>query len=397
MDKNIVRAIIYSKFDQKAGPTAIAWIPADLSTDIRNLVSLKTIQVLAGESGKLPKSLAIIPFPSIESKGLVKGLVKYVEIVDLMSRGRAIDSSITLLFNETDDLIFYKYVKDFEAIFDEFAKKIIHLEEEKAGTEKIGQEIIIFQKKVGDILGELKKSETSTKDSAAFPTETEGTSKFREMRYKLIVVGDPEVGKTSTILRFTDNAFRRTYNPTIGVNLSDKLLRYKDEAIKFVLWDIAGQSKFRMMRGHFYKGADGLLLIFDLTSPESLANISNWYEDVKIHIQADLPGLLLGNKNDLIDQRKVQRTEGESVAKALNLEYYETSALTGENIAACFLKMAEKLHEIKIGRRDKEATKQKIKPAPKKRKPSAKKSNQSKISKAKKQTTKKRSATKLKE
>ncbi len=348
MESKLIKGVIYSQFEQKAGPMAVSWLPVDLSYDTRNLVSMKTIQMLAGEEGKVPESLAIIPFPSIYSKGLVR----FLEIKDLQSRGLAIDSSLTVLFDEADDLIFYKYIKDFEAVFTETSRKIRKLEEKKGDQKKIEEVIKEFHKKIVELLKELHKSEIQPQEPTEFPKETVPEVKIRHQKYKLIVCGDPHVGKTSTILRFTDNAFRRTYIPTIGVNLSNKQFRYEDLDITFVLWDIAGQSKFQKMRNYFYGGADGIVLVFDLTDPESFDNIPKWYEDISNNISGELYGIILGNKNDLLDERKISSNKAQILAKKLNLNYFETSALTGENINESFSKMAEALYKPSIGEID---------------------------------------------
>ncbi len=386
MGKELIQGIIYSQFDQKAGPKAVAWEPVGLPISSRNLVSMKTIQILAGEGGLVPESLAVIPFPSINSKGLVK----YIEIKDLASRGLTIDSSITLLFNEADDTIFYKYIKNFESVFNELQKKIRKLEEKKTDKKKIAQEIVKFKKKVQSILGELRESEMTSQEAAAFPAVSEKSSKLTRYRYKLIVCGDPQVGKTSTVLRYTDNAFRRTYIPTVGINLSEKKVIYKDADIKFVLWDIAGQSKFQKMRNYFYKGADGLILIFDLTAPESFENIPHWYQDIHAHLDEDLKGLILANKNDLVAERKIPEAQIAELAKQLNLTFFETSALTGDNVVEAFSKIAELLYKKRVA----PATKDKKIKSTKKRKKRAPKKKTTKRKTAKKKATKKRSTKK---
>ncbi|MHA1424496.1 MAG: GTP-binding protein [Candidatus Helarchaeota archaeon] len=363
---------------------ATVWQPDDISLDVRNLVSLKTIQILAGESGRIPKSLAIIPFPSIN----LKGLVKYLEIKETSKRGGGIDSSLTLLFNEADDLIFYKYIKDFEALFDETVQNIKRIEEKKLNQKKISVILGTFNENMVDLLKQLQRTETARREPDAFPVEFEDEGEIQHKKHKLIVCGDPYVGKTSTILRFTDNAFRRTYIPTIGVNLSDKTIKYKNMIVKFVLWDIAGQSKFQKMRSYFYKGADGLILIFDLTSQESLENIPNWYADVQKHVQGALPGLILGNKSDLVEERTVGRHQGEALAHQLNYTYFECSALTGDNITESFLTIAEALY---TGKKvpPKKRTKKKKTPAKKKKTPAKKKKTPAKKKKtlAKKKKT----------
>ncbi|NVM31092.1 MAG: GTP-binding protein [Candidatus Helarchaeota archaeon] len=394
MSTDFIKAIIYSQFEHKAGPTAIVWDPSEIPFKIRDLISLKTIQILAGEGGKVPESLAIIPFPSINSKGLVK----FLEIMDMKSRGGAIDSSITLLFDEVDDVIFYKYIKNFESLFTDLAKKIIKIEEKKPDTKKITKEILKFKRRIQETLTELRSTEIPDEETAAFPTVKEEAPELTRYRYKLIVCGDPSVGKTSTILRFTDNAFKRTYIPTIGVNLSEKFLEYEDASIKFVIWDIAGQSKFEKMRSYFYKGADGLLLVFDLTAPESFKNIPHWYEDIKDYLKTNLRGLILGNKNDLIDQREVQKDQIEKLTKKLRLDYYETSALTGENVNESFTKMAELLYKkakppVVKKKKAPGVKKKRAKTPRKKKKTATSKKKTPSTKKKRKRTTKKRKRT----
>ena len=158
-------------------------------------------------------------------------------------------------------------------------------------------------------------------------------------------MGDPGVGKTSTILRFTDNAFIRTYIPTLGVNISEKNVKIDGNSVGLILWDIAGQSKFETMRKHFYKGTEAVILIFDLTNRKSFESIPKWYEDIKKYVISDtkIVGFILGNKEDLTESRLIGEKEVIKIAKKLNLDYIETSALTGKNVELSFHKIAEAL------------------------------------------------------
>ncbi len=339
MEKSLIAGIIYSRFDEKIGPEAFSWLPSDLDIEVRNIVSLKSINILSGEKGILPQTLAFIPF---SSKGF-KGIVKVLEIKEKSYRGGVFDASLTVLFDETNDLIFYKYITNFEEIFEEYAKKIINMEENKADKRSFNELLKTFQEKLIGILTDLQNAEIKVKDQVAF-REIQDKEETKLLRYKVIVVGDPSVGKTSIILRFTDSAFRRTYIPTIGVNISEKIIQYKDAKIEFVIWDIAGQSKFSIMRKHFYTGAEIQFLVFDLTSPKSFENIPNWYNDIRKNLKIDPRAILLANKNDLVEIRKIDQNQIQKLAKELNLEYIETSALTGENIDEAFYRMGEILY-----------------------------------------------------
>lgn len=333
--KKLITGVIYSQFNEKVGPQAIAWYPEELPRKIQNLISLKTVAIMMGEDKSITKSLAILPFPSIN----LKGLVKLMEIDDESKRGGVIESSITLLFDEKYDSIFYKYIDSFNDIFNEITQKIIELKAVSEDTQ-IGEILKYFYNSTINLLQELQNRDGSNEEQVAFPKSEEEITKGI-LRFKIIIVGDPMVGKTSIILRFTDRAFKKIYISTIGVNITEKKMTYRDNKIEFILWDIAGQSKFQMMRKHFYKGANAQILVFDLTAPKTFKNISKWNLDIKRYIEHDIPGILLGNKKDLEDQRKVTKEEGLKLAQEIGFEYIETSALAGENIDEAFYKLID--------------------------------------------------------
>jgi small GTP-binding protein len=164
-------------------------------------------------------------------------------------------------------------------------------------------------------------------------------------QFKLVVCGDPMVGKTSLILKYVKRVFQRSYLPTLGVSVSSKLIQVEDALVQLVLWDIAGQQKFQTMRTSFYNGARGVLLVFDLTRSETFQSMNNWFQDITNNIKGEpfLIGFVIGNKNDLNKARKVSNTEAIELVSNLNLEYFETSALTGENVDNAFTSLASKL------------------------------------------------------
>jgi len=341
MSEDIIKAIVYTSLDETVGPNPLLWIPLDLPEKVRMGVSIKTITMLTTDQGIVPNSLVIMPFPAFK----LKGIIKYIEREDDSRRGGIALSSIALLFNEADDLIFYKYMDYLEPVFSESAKKLIDLENGDAKSDEIFIEIDNFRLKLKEILDDLYQKEKSTSEIEAFPEE-KIKEDLLESNFKIVVCGDPGVGKTSTVLRLTDNAFMRTYVPTLGVSISERLMEIGDKHVNLILWDIAGQSKFELMRRHFYKGTDAVILIFDLTNPISFENVSNWINDIRKY-EKDLIGIIFGNKEDLLDERKVLSEEALKIAETLNLEYVETSALTGKNIEQSFYKIAETLFKSK--------------------------------------------------
>ncbi|MFX1379521.1 MAG: Rab family GTPase [Promethearchaeota archaeon] len=341
MSDEIIKAIVYTELNEGSGPNPVLWNPLDLPEKLRMSVAIKSITILTTDQGIVPKSAIILPFPSFN----LKGIVKYIEReADRFKGGMAL-STITILFNEADDLIFYKYIDYLETAFDESAKKIIELKLNLASTDEIFYEINKLHLNLSEILNDLKKEEKLL-DLEAFPQEDVQEGEKIVYNFKIVVCGDPGVGKTSTILRFTDDAFTRTYIPTLGVNISEKNIEIDKLKIKLILWDIAGQIKFQAMRRHFYKGAEAVILIFDLTNRKSFESIANWHKDIKRNIVSgkdELIGFILGNKEDLVNKRKIDFGESTSVARQLNLEYVETSAVTGKNVEEIFFKLTETL------------------------------------------------------
>ena len=345
MPAKIINSIVYTLLNEVIGPQPFLWDPVDLEDNIRMSVSIKSITILSTDQGIIPQSLVIIPFPMFN----LKGIIKYIERPDITKRGEAAISSITVLFNEAYDLIFYKYIDYLEPAFANTAQKIIELENQQANSDKIYVELTNLKVKISDILDDLRNKEKKVSEAEAFPEEKKPSDKRLRFNYKIVVCGDPGVGKTSTILRFTDHAFMQTYIPTLGVSISEKSIQVQDDHVNLILWDIAGQSKFELMRRHFYKGLEAVILIFDLTNRKSFESIQNWYNDIKRNVVPSeelLNGFILGNKEDLDSERNITSEEAFGIAKELDLEYLETSALTGKNVEESFYKLAARLINI---------------------------------------------------
>ena len=342
MSKEIIKAIVYTILDERIGPIPLLWYPIDLEEGIRMSAGIKSITMLSTDQGVMPKSLVIIPFPNFN----LKGIIKYIERQEEGYRGGVALSSITVLFNEADDSIFYKYIDYLESAFSESAQEFMKLEKEKVKSEVLFAEVNRLRKNLTVILNDLSNKEKTISEGEAFPEETDAEKSIEGYNFKIVVCGDPSVGKTSTILRFTDNAFMRTYIPTLGVSISEKILKIGKLHINLILWDIAGQSKFELMRRHFYQGTEGIILIFDLTNRKSFESLPSWCKDLEKNVtprRGKLVGFILGNKEDLVSERKVSAEEAKKIAQEFNLEYIETSAKTGKNVEKSFIKLSESL------------------------------------------------------
>jgi small GTP-binding protein len=151
---------------------------------------------------------------------------------------------------------------------------------------------------------------------------------------KVVVVGDSGVGKTCFLIRFVRDMFDEESQPTLGVEFLTKIVQTDRHRIQLQLWDTAGQELFRSVTRGYYRGSAGALLVFDLTSRDSFENIGRWLQDIRDVARSDVVALLIGNKSDLADQRVVTTEEASEFAKGHSMQYFETSAKTGANIAA---------------------------------------------------------------
>ncbi len=165
--------------------------------------------------------------------------------------------------------------------------------------------------------------------------------------FKILLLGDGAVGKTALVQRFVHGKFQKAYLMTIGMEPYSRYETIDDTKVCFSLWDIAGQDRFKAMRGMFFRGAMGALVTFDLTRRQTFENVANWIKEAKSESPNSL-FILVGNKNDLEDLREVSEEEGIAKAKELNcIDYIETSALTGENVEEAFYKIGKTLLEKK--------------------------------------------------
>jgi len=171
-------------------------------------------------------------------------------------------------------------------------------------------------------------------------------TKKEEALFKLIIIGDSSTGKTSLLRRYCDNFFEENYKCTVGVDFQIKVLKMPDQRIvKLQIWDTAGQDRFVVMTQAYYKNAKGCLVIYDMTRRETFDNVKRWAE---LYAQSNSEGkhsmIILANKKDLEDQRKVQTEEGQVLANELGCNFREVSAKEGaEEISEIFFKLAENL------------------------------------------------------
>ena len=164
--------------------------------------------------------------------------------------------------------------------------------------------------------------------------------------YKILLLGDSTVGKTCFLLRYTDDTFLDLHMATIGLDYRLKTMILDDQKmVKVQLWDTAGQDKFRAITRNYYKGARGIILIYDVTNIKSYENIKKWINEIKDEISDKVTIILIGNKIDNVVQRKITKEQGEKLASDYNVAFFETSAKTGEGINESVLYLVKKIME----------------------------------------------------
>ena len=177
---------------------------------------------------------------------------------------------------------------------------------------------------------------------------------------KILTLGDATVGKSSIVLRYSDNKFNDTILSTIGVDSKRKIIKVNGEKIKVSIWDTAGQEKFQNIVKQYYNGANGVLLIYDITSKKSFDRIQFWYDDLSKNSNIEeLFICLVGNKLDLKNTRVITIDEAQKYAKKLDVPYFEVSAKSGEGIKELFNDIIKKIMD-KIKSNDLDEIEEKI-------------------------------------
>lgn len=167
--------------------------------------------------------------------------------------------------------------------------------------------------------------------------------------FKIVIVGDAGVGKSNLLLRYTKSEFDSGIKPTVGVEFSSKKILVNNVNIKLQIWDTAGQEKFRSVGKQYYKGAVGVMLVYDISKRKSFESIPSWVEEVRNHAAADVVIIIVGNKKDLEALREVSVEEGQNLAKEQGCYFLETSALDNSDkmVEKVFLTLTEDIYKRK--------------------------------------------------
>ena len=163
--------------------------------------------------------------------------------------------------------------------------------------------------------------------------------------FKVLLLGNSDVGKSSLLLRFVDKLWTDSFVPTIGVDFKVKTIQIGEKTVKMQIWDTAGQERFRNVVASYFRGSNGILLIYDVTNKDSFKNLDNWLEVIENNASDNVLKILIGNKIDLVDEIEVKHEEGQQFANRFNMQFIETSAKLDTNVSEAFETLAKLMIE----------------------------------------------------
>jgi len=161
--------------------------------------------------------------------------------------------------------------------------------------------------------------------------------------FKLLLIGDSGVGKSCLLLRFADDTYTESYISTIGVDFKIRTIDLDGKTIKLQIWDTAGQERFRTITSSYYRGAHGIIVVYDVTDTDSFDNVKQWLHEIDRCACENVNKLLVGNKSDLTTKKAVDYNTAKEYADELGIPFLETSAKNATNVEAAFMTMAAEI------------------------------------------------------
>jgi len=159
--------------------------------------------------------------------------------------------------------------------------------------------------------------------------------------FKLLIIGNSSVGKTSFLFRYADDSFTSAFVSTVGIDFKVKTVFRNDKRVKLQIWDTAGQERYRTITTAYYRGAMGFILMYDITNEDSFNAVQDWITQIKNYSWDNAQIILVGNKCDMEDERAVVPDRGRQLAESLNVEFFETSAKDNINVRETFERLVD--------------------------------------------------------
>jgi len=158
--------------------------------------------------------------------------------------------------------------------------------------------------------------------------------------FKLVLIGDSGVGKSCLLLRFADDTYTESHISTIGVDFKIRTIQLDGKTIKLQIWDTAGQERFRTITSSYYRGAHGIIVVYDTTDSETFEHVKTWLHEIERYASENVNKLLVGNKSDLTTKRQVETEAAKEFADSASIPFLETSAKNATNVEDAFMTMA---------------------------------------------------------
>ena len=163
--------------------------------------------------------------------------------------------------------------------------------------------------------------------------------------FKLLLIGDSGVGKSCLLLRFAEDSFTDSYLSTIGVDFKIRTIQLEDKTVKLQIWDTAGQERFRTIAAAYYRGAHGIIMVYDVTDGETFSNVKGWLQEIERYASEDVKKLIIGNKSDLVEKKVIEYSVAKEFADNLSIPFIETSARDATNVEEAFNLMAKTIKD----------------------------------------------------
>ncbi|TBU29338.1 GTP-binding protein ypt1 [Dichomitus squalens] len=163
--------------------------------------------------------------------------------------------------------------------------------------------------------------------------------------FKLLLIGDSGVGKSCLLLRFAEDAFTDSYLSTIGVDFKIRTIELEGRTVKLQIWDTAGQERFRTIAAAYYRGAHGIIMVYDVTDGETFSNVKGWMQEIERYASEGVKKLIIGNKSDLVEKKVVEYSLAKDFADTLSIPFIETSAKNSTNVEEAFSLLAKTIKD----------------------------------------------------
>uniref|UniRef100_A0A3Q2T4C4 small monomeric GTPase n=1 Tax=Fundulus heteroclitus TaxID=8078 RepID=A0A3Q2T4C4_FUNHE len=179
------------------------------------------------------------------------------------------------------------------------------------------------------------------RDPGAGQEQRDAADQNFDYMFKVLIIGNSSVGKTSFLFRYADDSFTSAFVSTVGIDFKVKTIYRNDKRVKLQIWDTAGQERYRTITTAYYRGAMGFLLMYDITSQESFCAVQDWATQIKTYSWDSSQVVMVGNKLDLEDDRQVPKEDAQRLATELGFHFFEASAKDNVNVKQVFDKLVD--------------------------------------------------------